>query len=151
MDDEPAQLNSEPKIRGFHLLVAIPLSLWCMPWAVCNAYNYIALTWHLFSILKWTSFILLISPCFWLWIVLFLITALYPLQTVSVPWNKYKYPPMKNWFKPLLVLYILCAPPLAYFVLSHIGPYFYPVVLGGESGTNVLIRFLPILGGKGYN
>jgi hypothetical protein len=45
---------------------------------------------------------------------------------------------------------VLFVPVLLGLALQYIGPYFYPITYGGESGTHVFLRFIPIFGGRGY-
>ncbi len=149
MDEQTEQINSESDLRGFHWLIATPLTIWCLLWLAVNGYNYIYLTWHLFSELKWYSFALLLSPCFYFWLGLFSSSAWAPLNMLWMIWVKYDKD--KDVSKTKVALMVIFIPVLLGLALQYIGPYFYPVTLGGESGTNVLIRLIPILGGRGYN
>src|SRR5437773_1215499 len=64
MSAAPVDTIAEPKRRGFHWIIAGPLSLWCLAWLALNGYNYLHLTWRIFATLRWLSFALLINPCF---------------------------------------------------------------------------------------
>jgi hypothetical protein len=130
-----------------HWFITLSLTIWCLFWLALNGGNYIYLTWHLFSTLKWLSFLLLISPCFWVWLGIFSSSVWIPLNLLWVTWGKLD----EDLSRTQVVLLVLVVPVLLGLALQFIGPYFYPVILGGDSGTNVLMRMIPILGGKGYN
>ena len=123
------------------------MSLWCLLWLVYNGYNYIYLSWRIFSNLKWLSLALLVNPCFWLW-VLFFTSVWKPLELLVMPWLA-KYDRENSRTK--ITLLVLIVPPVLGLALQYIGPYFYPVILGGDDGTHVILRFIPILGGTGYD
>src|SRR5437762_1604754 len=74
------ETKGEPEVRRIHWALAVPLTGWCLLWLVFNGYNYMHLTWHLFSTLKWLSFALLINPCFAIWIAFFSSAAWAPLN-----------------------------------------------------------------------
>src|SRR6266566_4827178 len=84
-----ADTVSQPKRRGFHWLIAGPLSLWCLIWLALNGYNYLYLTWRIFATLKWLSFALLINPCFAIWVGAFSSSVWAPLNFVALPWGEH--------------------------------------------------------------
>jgi hypothetical protein len=138
--------TAEPKCRGFHWLFAVPLSLWCLFWLALNGYNYLHLTWRIFATLKWLSFALLINPCFAVWLGAFSSSVWAPLNFVALPWARYD----AKFSRGKVTLLVLFVPVLLGLALQFIGPYFYPITWGGEDGHHVFLRFIPILGGKGY-
>src|SRR5437870_3593719 len=83
------QAEPEPTSKGFHWLIAAPLSLWCLLWLLLNGYSYFGLTWNLFRSLKWWSFALVFSPCFWIWLGFFSSAVWAPLNFCTLPWAKY--------------------------------------------------------------
>ena len=87
MSAAPVDTIAEPKRRGFHWIIAGPLSLWCLAWLALNGYNYLHLTWRIFATLKWLSFALLINPCFAIWIGAFASSVWAPLNFVALPWG----------------------------------------------------------------
>jgi len=147
LDDQFPNTDPEPELRRIHWIFAAPLTGWCLLWLAFNGYNYLRLTWHLFSTLKWLSFALLINPCFWIWIALFCF-AVWPLLNLSLmPWAKFE----KDFSRMKVVLMIVIVPIMLGLLLQYVGPYFYPITHGGDTGTRVFLRFIPFLGGKGYN
>ena len=147
MAEQTAETNPEPELRSIHWILAVPLTGWCLLWLVFNGYNYLYLTWHLFSTLKWLSFALLINPCFWIWFAFFSSSTWAPLNLFLMPWGKYG----GDFTRRKIVLMVVFVPMLLGLALLFIGPYFYPVTQGGEGGTHVFLRFIPILGGRGYD
>lgn len=138
--------TAEPARRGLHWLLAVPLSLWCLLWLVSNGYNYVHLTWHLVRTLKWMSFLLLLSPCFWIWVGVFSSSVWAPLNFWLLPWGRYD----RELSRTKIFLLVLFVPFVLGLALQYIGPYFYPIGSNTESG-GVFIRFIPILGGRGYS
>jgi hypothetical protein len=131
--------------KGLHWLLAIPLTLWCLLWLMSNGYNYIHLTWHLFRSLKWWSFCLLFSPCFWIWLGFFSSAAWAPLNFWLLPWGKYD----RELSRTKIFLLVLFVPLVLGLALQYIGPYFYPITTDAQ-GNGHFLRFIPILGGRGY-
>jgi hypothetical protein len=138
-------IEISPK-RKLHWLIAAPLSVWCLLWLALNGWNYFSLTWHLFATLKWMSFALLINPCFAIWIGAFSSCFWAPLNSLGLPWGEYD----AHFSRRKIALLVFFVPPLLGLVFQFIGPYFYPITYGGEDGHHVFLRFIPILGGKGY-
>jgi len=122
------------------------MSLWCVVWLIINSINYFRLTWHIFATLKWGSFLLLISLCFWIWLLVFGSSVWAPLNFVLLSWAK--SPQKLNRLK--IGLLITLTPMLLGLALMYVGPYFYPVLSEGE-GKPLTVRILPIFGGKGFN
>ena len=82
-------MEAEPESRRLHWLIAVPLTVWCLYWLAQNGYNYLHLTWGLFSKLKWGSLALFINPCFAIWLGLFSSTVWAPLNLLRFPWAKH--------------------------------------------------------------
>ena len=144
MDEQITETNPEPKLLGIHWILALPLTGWSLLWLAYNGFNYIRLTRHIFSELKWFSFLLLINPCFWIWLGFFSWSIWAPLYLCMMPWGKYG----ADLSRKKIVLLTVFVPMLLGLALQYIGPYFYPI---GYSETGAqFMRFIPILGGKGY-
>lgn len=144
MDGQIAKTNAERGVQSFHWVFGLPLSGWCLLWLVYNGYNYVILTWQIFRELKWFSFLLIINPCFWIWLGFFSWSALAPYYLFWMPWVKSG----TELSRKKIVLSIVFFPMLFGLALQYVGPYFYPV---GYSQTGAkFLRFIPILGGKGY-
>ncbi len=145
--DESVLIPSEPEPRGFHWFIATVLTIWCLAWVLFNGYGYIYLTWHLFVSLKWFSFALLINPCFAIWIGFFSSSIWAPLNFSALPWGRFG----AELSRRKVALLVLLVPPVLGLALQFVGPYFYPISWGGDDGTRMFMRLIPILGGKGYN
>jgi hypothetical protein len=141
-----AETTTEAAQRGFHWLLALPMSLWCLLWLVVNAMNYVHLTWRIFADLKWLSFLLIISPCFWIWLSFFGSSVWAPLNLFLLPWGKRD----QEISRAKIAALVLLVPMLLGLALIYIGPYFYPVTSQGI-GTPLALRLIPVLGGKGYD
>ena len=145
MEDDRIDPGSQS--RRIHWLAAVPLSAWCPLWVIVNGWNYLCLTWDLFARLKWSSFVLLVNPCFGIWLACFSASVWGPMNLLLTPWVKYG----KGSERATVILLVLLVPLALGLALQFIGPYFYPITWGGETGTRLFLRFIPILGGKGYN
>ena len=139
-------MEAELESRRLHWLIAVPLTVWCLCWLAQNGYNYLDLTWGLFSKLKWGSLALFINPCFAIWLGLFSSAVWAPLNLLRFPWAKHG----PDFGRGKVALLVLLVPPLLGLALQFVGPYFYPITWGGEDGKSMFMRFIPILGGKGY-
>lgn len=146
MGERAERTNHNSKNRSFHWLIATPLSIWCLYWLTMNGYNYVYLTWRLFSRLKWLSLMLLINPCFLIWVGFFSASVWAPLCLLLMPWGNL----IGDLSRRKVALLVLLVPMLLALLLQFIGPYFYPITWGGEDGKDYFIRFIPILGGRGY-
>jgi len=139
--------DSSPKFKNLHWLIAIPLSLWSVFWLCCNDYNYVTLTWRLFTTLGWLSFLLFLSPCGYAWFLVFSSAAWAPIWLTMLPWvgSSEDLSRKKIFFIVLLVPFVFG------MILQYVGPYFYPVSWGGEDGHRVYVRFIPFVGGKSFD
>lgn len=130
--------------RFLYWLLAVPAMIWCAILSVVNAINYIVLTYHLFGDLGWLSLVLIINPLAWLWIGQVFLFVGSAFQFLAV-WKA-----GREWQERLMTLvFIVIFPLILYAMLKWIGPYFYPICPTKEG--HLTIRFIPILGGKGYN
>ena len=144
---EIEETSAELGTRGLHWSIALVLSLWCLCWLADRGYNYLHLTWRLFTRLKWASFALIINPCFDIWILVFSSAVRAPFNLLWWPWGRYG----RDFTRGKVALLVFLAPPLLGLVLRFIGPYFYPITWGGENGTSFFLRFVPLIGGRGYS
>src|SRR5438093_1449464 len=118
MDKQNAETNPEPELRSIHWLLAGPLTGWCLLWLAFNGYNYVRLTWHIFSTLKWLSFALLFNPCFWIWLAFFSSSTWAPLNFFMLPWGKYG----EDFSRKKMALVVVFVPMLLGLALQYIGP-----------------------------
>jgi hypothetical protein len=78
------------------------------------------------------------------WLLLF--HSLGPLHLASFSWEKHG----SDFSRGKVALRVLLVPLLHGLALQFIGPYFYPITWG-EDGHSMYMRFLPIIGGRGYH
>jgi hypothetical protein len=146
-EEESEYIEAEKDRHGLHWFIAALLTLWCLGWLLVNGFSFFYLTWHLFTSLRWVSFALLINPCFAIWIAFFGSSVWAPFGLIMLPWGRYG----SEFSRGKVALLVIFVPMLFGLALQFIGPYFYPVTWGGDDGTHLFLRFIPILGGKGYN
>jgi hypothetical protein len=140
--------ESASRAKTFHWLIALGLTAWCLLWVVSNGCNYLYLTWRLFRGLRWLSLCLIYNPCAWIWFSLFASTVWVPKSYLILPWCK------RNEFemsRTRIFLMVFFVPPILGLLLHYLGPYFYPVIYGGDDGTRIFLRLIPFVGGKGYD
>jgi hypothetical protein len=124
-------------------MFALPLSIWCGLWLLVNTYDYVRLTWHIFVVMKWWSFVLPFNPSFLIWILGFSSSVWAPLNLLLLPWGDFD----RVFTRKKGMAIVLFVPMIAYFLLGYVGPYFYPITYGKNGAY---LRFIPIIGGKGF-
>ena len=110
-------MEPEPESRRLHWLIAVALTVWCLCWLAQNGYNYLDLTWDLFSKLKWRSLALFINPCFVIWLGLFSSAVWAPFNLLRFPWAKHG-PDFGRGSVALLVFFVPPLLGLAYNLLD---------------------------------
>lgn len=139
-----APIECEPELEGFHWLLALPLTLWCLIWVVPNGSYYFKLTGYLLRAMKWTSVVLLLSPCFWLWLIVFSASVWAPLNLVVFAWGKFG----REFSRAKALLLVVVLPMVLWLMLMYVGPYIYP--LTHDRQGHILLRFIPFLGKRSY-
>lgn len=95
--------------------------------------------------MSWASFILLLSPCFWLWLVVFSASVWVPLNLLVFVWGKFD----REFSRSKAFLLIVFLPIALWLMLLYLGPYIYP--LTHDRQGHILLRFIPFWGRKSYN
>lgn len=119
------------------LPVKILLSAWVVFFLLFNGVWYLRNTLTIFTTMKWGSFILLINPAFWIWIVLVSSCWYAPLTLTFLIWVK-KYPFSKIKFLMILIL----LPLIVTIIFSLLGDFWFPLKFDGDS---VYMRIIPFL------
>ncbi len=125
--------------QKFERRAAQAMSLWCLWWLAVYATNYVQLTWRLISDLHGVPWILMISPCFWIWVAVFSFSTFVAERLIRMSWHDFE----KKLNLAKVAGAIVLLPFALWLLLTHICPYLYPAVCG-------TLRLVPIIGGRGF-